>query len=79
MPPWWAGPGPSPPSGGCSPLRCVGRAVAGGWGIFWNELLEGAAPGGARSVAAASTRLGSAVTSRTRVARWFDSTYGRVP
>ncbi len=57
----------------------LGRAVAGGWGIFWNELLEGAAPGTARSVAAASTRLGSAVTSRTRVARWFDSTYGRVP
>ena len=57
----------------------LGRAVAGGWGIFWNELLEGAAPGSARSVAAASTRLGSAVTSRTRVARWFDSTYGRAP
>jgi geranylgeranyl reductase family protein len=57
----------------------LGRAVAGGWGIFWNELLEGAAPGTARSVAATSTRLGSAVTSRTRVARWFDSTYGRVP
>ncbi len=55
----------------------VGRTLAGGWGIFWNELLEGAAPGGARTVATASTRLGSAVTARTRVARWFDSTYGR--
>jgi flavin-dependent dehydrogenase len=55
----------------------LGRAVAGGWGIFWNELVEGAAPGAARTVATASTRLGSAVTARTRVARWFDSTYGR--
>ncbi len=57
----------------------VGRTLAGGWGIFWNELLEGAAPGGARTVARASTRLGRAVTARTRVARWFDSTYGRSP
>ncbi len=54
----------------------VGRTLAGGWGIFWNELLEGAAPGAARTVASASTRLGRAVTARTRVARWFDSTYG---
>jgi menaquinone-9 beta-reductase len=54
----------------------LGRAIAGGWGIFWNELLEGAAPGGARGVAAASMRLGGAATARTRVARWFDSTYG---
>jgi geranylgeranyl reductase family protein len=55
----------------------VGRALAGGWGIFWNELLEGAAPGRARTVAATSTSLASAVTTRTQVARWFDSTYGR--
>ncbi len=54
----------------------LGRAVAGGWGIFWNELLEGAAPGPARAVARASTRLGGAVTARTRVARWFDAAYG---
>jgi geranylgeranyl reductase family protein len=54
----------------------VGRTVAGGWGIFWNELLEGATPGGARTVAEASTRLGGVVTARTRVSRWFDATYG---
>jgi menaquinone-9 beta-reductase len=57
----------------------LGRALAGGWGIFWNELLEGAAPGGARTVARASTRLGAVVTARTRVSRWFDSTYGSDP
>ena len=36
----------------------VGRALAGGWGIFWNELLDGAAPGAARRVAVASTWTG---------------------
>ena len=40
----------------------IGRAVAGGWGIFWNELLVGAAPGRARRIAAASTWVGRAAT-----------------
>jgi geranylgeranyl reductase family protein len=53
----------------------LGRAVAGGWGIFWNELLDGAAPGGARRVAAASTWLGRAVTARTDSSRWFSTTF----
>jgi menaquinone-9 beta-reductase len=30
----------------------VGRAVAGGWAIWWNDLLSGARPGRARAVAA---------------------------
>ncbi len=55
----------------------VGPTLAGGWGIFWNELLEGAVPGRARTVAEASTRLGGVVTGRTRIARWFDGAYGR--
>jgi flavin-dependent dehydrogenase len=54
----------------------VGRALAGGWGIFWNELLDGAAPGAARGVAAASTRLGRTVTGHTEVSGWFDATFG---
>ncbi len=49
--------------------------MAGGWGIFWNELLDGAAPGPARRVAAIATALGQAATSRTDVARWFDCNY----
>jgi len=53
----------------------LGSALAGGWGIFWNELLDGAAPGGARSVATASTWLGRAVTARTEVSHWFSSTF----
>jgi len=53
----------------------LGRAVAGGWGIFWNELLEGAAPGSARRVATASTAFGRAVTANSAVSRWFDTAY----
>jgi menaquinone-9 beta-reductase len=53
----------------------VGDALAGGWGIFWNELLEGAAPGRARNVASAATALGRAVTAGTAVSRWFSRGY----
>ncbi len=53
----------------------VGRALAGGWGIFWNELVEGAAPGTARRVAEASTLLGRAVTAGTGVSRWFTTAF----
>jgi flavin-dependent dehydrogenase len=49
-----------------------GDALAGGWAVFWNELLEGAPPGRHRSVASALTRFGEMLTSRTAVARWFD-------
>ena len=48
-----------------------GDSLAGGWAVFWNELLEGAPPGRHRSVARAFTRLGAAATSRTAVAQWF--------
>ena len=53
----------------------IGRALAGGWGIFWNELLDGAPPGRARRVAAASTLVGRAVTARSEVSRWFAATF----
>jgi geranylgeranyl reductase family protein len=53
----------------------VGPALAGGWGIFWNELLEGAAPGPARRVAAGSMMLGRAATAGTAVSRWLAATY----
>jgi menaquinone-9 beta-reductase len=53
----------------------IGRALAGGWGIFWNELLDGAAPGSARRVAAASTVLGRAATAGSGVSRWFTAAY----
>jgi len=48
-------------------------SFAGGWAVFWNELLEGAPRGRHRSVAAAMTQFGDAVTSRTAAARWFEA------
>ncbi|HUY66233.1 MAG TPA: geranylgeranyl reductase family protein [Acidimicrobiales bacterium] len=53
----------------------LGDALAGGWGIFWNELLDGAAPGRARKVARASTWFGGAVTAGSSVSRWFTTAY----
>jgi flavin-dependent dehydrogenase len=50
----------------------TGDALAGGWAVFWNELLEGAPPGRHRSVATALTRIGDTMTARTAVARWFE-------
>jgi geranylgeranyl reductase family protein len=48
-----------------------GDSFAGGWAVFWNELLDGAPPGRHRSVATAITRLGRLATARSAAARWF--------
>jgi menaquinone-9 beta-reductase len=47
----------------------VGRAIAGGWAVYWNELLDGAAHGGARNTAAVATAIARAATSRSRIRR----------
>ena len=47
----------------------VGRAVAGGWAVYWNELLDGATPGAARNTAALATAIARAATSRSRTRR----------
>jgi hypothetical protein len=49
----------------------VGRPLAGGWALYWNELLDGARPGRARAVAAAASRVGDALVRRSDAARWF--------
>ena len=49
----------------------VSRVVAGGWSIFWNDLLVGARPRPARRLAAIALTLGRAVTARGRTRRWF--------
>ena len=53
----------------------AGRAdrIAGGWSVFWNELLEGAPPNDHEAIARAVTRLGRVATARSSTARWFDS------
>lgn len=40
----------------------VRTALAGGWSIYWNDLLDGARPGAARAVAVAANRLGRVLT-----------------
>lgn len=45
----------------------VGAAVSGGWGIYWNDLLEGARPGWAAAVARVAATAGRLVTSRSPV------------
>lgn len=49
----------------------VGRTVAGGWAIFWNDLLDGAAPRGATALAASVASLGRVLTARSSDRRWI--------
>jgi len=55
----------------------VGGALAGGWSIFWNELLEGASPGRARAVAATASRLGQGLARRSPPGRWLGQVWAR--
>jgi hypothetical protein len=55
----------------------IGRALAGGWSIFWNGLLDGAPKSRARSLAAVASGIGQAVTAPTTTTRWFVSNYPR--
>jgi flavin-dependent dehydrogenase len=57
-------------------LVMAGRidAVAGGWSIFWNELLDGAPPNRHRTVARAMTRVGRILSAPTPAAAWFAAT-----
>jgi menaquinone-9 beta-reductase len=47
----------------------VGRALAGGWAVYWNELLDGAMPGGARNTAVLATAIARAATSASSARR----------
>jgi menaquinone-9 beta-reductase len=49
----------------------VGRSLAGGWSIMWNDLLDGAPPSGATGVAAAAAGLGHMFTARSADRRWI--------
>jgi geranylgeranyl reductase family protein len=52
----------------------IARALAPGWSVFWNELLDGAAPGRGRTTAALATRVGTAAAARTRAWKLLDRT-----
>jgi len=58
-------------------LPGVGSTLAGGWGVFWNELLDGAGPGQARTTARAATTVGRVITTRTTTRRWLNTAVGR--
>ncbi len=49
----------------------LGHALSGGWSVFWNDLIDGAAPGPPRAVASAATRIGQALTGPSRTRQWF--------
>jgi menaquinone-9 beta-reductase len=46
-------------------------AVAGAWSLYWNDLLRGAEASSHQRVAAGTTRLVSAIASRTDTDAWF--------
>ena len=50
----------------------IGRVVAPGWGLYWNELLGGAAPSFGRRIASCAELAGRAATARTSIRQWFD-------
>jgi geranylgeranyl reductase family protein len=53
----------------------VGPALAGGWSVLWNELLDGTPPGPSRRVAATAAVIGRAVTRHSTTRRWLDQAW----
>ena len=49
----------------------VRTAVAGAWSLYWNDLVRGAESSSHQRVAAGTTRLVSAIASRTDTDTWF--------
>jgi menaquinone-9 beta-reductase len=47
----------------------VGRTLAPGWAVYWNDLLAGATPGPGRTLAAVADRIAGAVTGRSADSR----------
>lgn len=54
----------------------LSRAVAGGWSVYWNDLLDGATPGPAKAVATVAAGAARAVTAAGPTRRWFARTLG---
>jgi flavin-dependent dehydrogenase len=50
--------------------------IAGGWSVFWNELLDGAPKNDHAAVARAMTYVGRVATSRGSTAQWFGESLG---
>jgi len=56
-------------------LPGVGSTLAGGWSLYWNELLDGAGPGPARLVAGAAGVLGRLASTPSPVRRRLDRSW----
>ncbi|MDQ1481238.1 MAG: hypothetical protein QOI44_2099, partial [Actinomycetota bacterium] len=54
----------------------VGRSIAGGWSIMWNNLRDGATPSVATGLAATAAGLGHALTARSVDRRWITKHLG---
>ena len=54
----------------------VGRSIAGGWSIMWNNLRDGATPSIATGMAATAAGLGRALTARSADRRWITKHLG---
>jgi geranylgeranyl reductase family protein len=55
----------------------VGRAVAGGWSVYWNDLLDGAMPSRNARVAALTAAAGRFATTGRADRRWLHALSGR--
>jgi hypothetical protein len=51
----------------------VARALGSGWGVYWNDLLDGAAPGNARRVARVAHGVAQALTVAGSKRRWLSA------
>ncbi|HEX4863727.1 MAG TPA: hypothetical protein VFV02_06625, partial [Acidimicrobiales bacterium] len=56
----------------------IGSALAGGWALYWNDLVDGASPGRSRRVARFAERAGKALTARTAVRRDIELSFAPV-
>jgi geranylgeranyl reductase family protein len=56
----------------------VGSALAGGWALYWNDLVDGASPGSSRRVARLAEHAGKALTARSAARRDIESSLAPV-
>jgi len=54
-------------------LPPVGHALAPGWALFWNELLNGSGPSPGHATAVAATAIGRALTARAGARAWVEN------
>jgi geranylgeranyl reductase family protein len=56
----------------------IGRMLAGGWSVYWNDLLDGASPGGPQRTATVADRVAGILTWASGDRRWVTASLGQV-